>query len=62
MNELSERFAKGKQISEMLCGEIRSSSRGRCAFAAYLNDANDFTVEENGRANNLLDRFRALAT
>src|SRR5215472_16458490 len=61
VNELSQRFAQSKQVSKMLCGEIRPSGCGRCPFAADLNDADDSAVEENRSADDFLNWIQAFA-
>src|SRR5205085_9428528 len=61
MHELSQRFAESEQVSKVLRSEIRACARRCLAFAADLDDADDFAVGKNRRADDLLDGFQAFA-
>ena len=60
MEHLSERFAERKNCSEVASGEVRARAVRRSAFAADLDDADDFAVQQNWRADHLLDGFDGL--
>ena len=55
--DFSERFTEGKDISEVSGSKVRTCAVRSGALAADLNDANDLAVEQNRRADHLLDGF-----
>lgn len=58
--DFSERFTEGKDISEVCGSKVRACAVRSGALAADLNDANDLAVEQNRRADHLLDGFDGL--
>src|SRR6266478_7600931 len=57
LKQLAERLAKRKDLSEVVSSEVRACAGSGCALAADLNDSNDLGVQENRRADHLLDGF-----
>ena len=57
LEQLAERLAKRKDLSEVVSSEVRACAGSGYALAADLNDSNDLGVQENRRADHLLDGF-----
>ena len=55
VHELSQRLAKSQQIPDVFGGKVWARASQRSAFAADLDDADDFAAEEDRGANNLLN-------
>src|SRR5216684_1527948 len=57
MEQFAERLAERQDFSEVVGVEVAARAGRISAFAADLNDANDLAVEQNGRADHLLNGF-----
>src|SRR5438046_201530 len=56
----AERLAKSQDVSEVLSSKVRAGAVWICAFAADLDDADDLAIQQNRRADHLLDRSRGI--
>src|SRR5712664_2991487 len=59
LQQFAERFAQREDLSKIVGGKIGAGASRTGTLSADLNDADDFSFGENGRAEDFLDGFRS---